>query len=176
MRRDQRGFTLVEVIVVAGIIAILAGALIPLILKEIDEARSSRAYADIRAISAAVLVLKKDTGKWAQAATAGCATDLAYLKGAGNTPTVLPPDVGAGATGMLDDALTADTFGCYGPNWKGPYMTSVGADPWGNFYLLDSESFGGSPVWLISAGPDGQFQTGVGSKTLVGDDVGIRLK
>ena len=62
--RNEKGCTLIEVIVVAGIIAILAGILVPLILKEIDESRITRATADIKSISSAILILKKDTAQW----------------------------------------------------------------------------------------------------------------
>ena len=57
---NERGFTLIEVIVVAGIIAILAGILVPMIFKEIDESRITRASADVRSISAAMIVFRRN--------------------------------------------------------------------------------------------------------------------
>ena len=62
--KGNAGFTLIEVIVVAGIIAILAGILVPMILKEIDESRITRAAADTKSISTAMMVFKKDTAQW----------------------------------------------------------------------------------------------------------------
>jgi len=174
--RNQSGFTLVEVIVVAGIIAILAGILVPLILKEIDEARITRAYADVRSISTAVIILKKDTGKWPNL-DGSCDPNVTMLLGDGLWP---------GNTGAMNFSqaltMTFDTYfftdnGCYGSRWKGPYMAYVSADPWGNKYMVNADGFAGTgAVWVISAGPNGALETDASNIILTGDDVGIRIK
>lgn len=175
-RRDE-GFTLIEVIVVAGIIAILAGILIPMILKEIDESRITRASADIRSISSAILVFKKDTAQW-PAMDATCASNLTLLVGSGGTPS------GMGANGwddsasdIVDNHLMTNNIGCYN-NWKGPYLPSVSADPWGNQYVINAGNFGvsGSPVWIMSAGPNGILDSNAGATVIAGDDIGSRIK
>lgn len=175
--KKQNGFTLVEVIVVAGIIAILAGILVPLILKEIDEARITRAYADVRSLSTAVIILKKDTGKWPNL-DGGCSPAVTFLYGDGNLPG------GLGAAGYdqstsvyFDDYLTADAAGCYGAKWKGPYLAHVSADPWGNSYIVNANIFAANgPIWILSAGPNGSVETNSASATIQGDDVGMRLR
>lgn len=176
-RRDE-GFTLIEVIVVAGIIAILAGILIPMILKEIDESRTTRASADIRSIASAILVFKKDTAQW-PAMDGTCVASLTLLTGGGNVPT------GLGANGWdntssttIDSHLMLDGTGCYN-NWKGPYLPSTSADPWGNQYVINADSFGaaaGVPVWIISAGPNGNLDTNANATALDNDDIGSRIK
>jgi len=176
MKNKQGGFTLVEVIVVAGIIAILAGILVPLILKEIDESRVSRAHGDIRGISAALIVLKKDTGKWPDL-DGSCNSVITLLQGSGPIP--------ANAAAMSFDTTTVDDFysffggdnGCFGTKWKGPYMARVQEDPWGNTYLSNVSGFAANgPVWLLSAGPNGVVDTNATGRTLGGDDIGIMIK
>jgi len=173
----QRGFTLVEVIVVAGIIAILAGILVPMILKEIDEARITRAYADVRSISNAIIILKKDSGKW-PTLDGACSSTVTFLYGNGNLPGNLGPAGYDQATSVfIDDYLANDASGCYGTRWKGPYLASVSPDPWGNAYVMNANGFAASaPTWIISAGPDGQVDTSAASTSLQGDDTGIRLR
>lgn len=177
MRNRQGGFTLVEVIVVAGIIAILAGILVPLILKEIDESRITRAYGDVRSISAAFIVFKKDTGKWPNL-DSSCSPAVTLLTGDG----VVPDNYSAVG---FDDSLqigyyayfSGDDTGCYGSRWKGPYMTYVTSDPWGNSYLVNAKDFSGAnPVWILSAGPNGTFDTVTSHQGVGGDDVGVRIK
>lgn len=176
-QNKQGGFTLVEVIVVAGIIAILAGILIPLILKEIDEARITRAYADVRSISTSMIVLKKDTGKWPNLDGA-CNPTATLLYGNGNLPANLGPMGYDQTTSVfIDDYLSNDASGCFGTRWKGPYLASVSPDPWGNAYVINANVFGAAgPVWIISAGPNGQMETNSTSISPQGDDVGIRLR
>jgi hypothetical protein len=84
--------------------------------------------------------------------------------------------------------------------WKGPYMSAVSADPWGNTYLVGTLNFEPAPpidpnikypVWIISVGPDGIIQTSINSevcydgKSIVpdgsgsiaaGDDICLRFK
>ncbi|MBI5847131.1 MAG: type II secretion system protein GspG [Nitrospirae bacterium] len=174
--REQKGFTLIEVIVVAGIIAVLAGILVPLIFKEIDESKISRAAADVRSISAALIVMKKDTGNWP--VTASCTPDVTLIHGAG----ALPPLVGgwnASTLEIFDNYLNNDSNNCWPNTWKGPYIATVTPDPWGNQYLLNANYItmvGVAPIWIISAGPNGIVETPPTNTVPGGDDIGLRLR
>lgn len=174
--RADAGFTLVEVIVVAGIIAILAGILVPLILKEIDEARITRAYADGRSISTAVIIMKKDTGKWPNL-DGSCNATATFIYGAGALPADLAAQ-GYDQTSAVhfDDYLTSDAGGCYGARWKGPYLAHTAEDPWGNAYIMNPGNFdAGGVVWILSAGPNGSIETPLSAADLAGDDIGILI-
>jgi general secretion pathway protein G len=178
--RNEKGFTLIEVIVVAGIIAILAGILVPMIFKEIDESRITRASADTKSISTAMIVFRKDTAAW-PSKDPSCAPNVTILTGDGNLPSNLAAmGYDTGVASSYDAHFSADTNGCYAPNWKGPYMARVTKDPWGNSYITNANSFAtaGQPVWIISAGPNGQLETSSGSEAIPdgSDDVGIRMK
>jgi general secretion pathway protein G len=176
-KRDG-GFTLIEVIVVAGIIAILAGILVPLILKEIDESRITRAVADTKSISTAMIVFKKDTAQW-PVMDENCDPNVTFLSGAGNLPSGLPEaGFDTGVASSYDSHFSTDVNECYSPNWKGPYMAMVTADPWGDTYVTNANNFAvaGQPVWIISAGPNKKIDTAANSATLQGDDIGLRMK
>ncbi len=177
-KRLDQGFTLIEVIVVAGIIAILAGVLVPMILKEIDESRITRASADIRSLSSAILVFKKDTAEWPIQYDEGC-SDATLLYGAGNAPAGLGDNSWDNdLTSSINNHLAANTDGCYN-NWAGPYTAYVTADPWGNQYVINASGFTSATdaVWIMSAGPNGVLDTDAG-ELIIGatDDVGLRIK
>lgn len=177
---EQKGFTLIEVIVVAGIIAILAGILVPLIFKEIDESKITRASADVKSISAAILVFRKDTGAW-PLMDGGCVPNVTFLSGSGNIPEDLAAmGYDTSVPSSYDSHLSADVSACYAPNWKGSYMAMVTADPWGNSYVTNANGFAaaGQPVWIISAGPNGILETPANSTVIAAgiDDVGARIK
>ena len=178
--RDEKGFTLIEVIVVAGIIAILASILMPMILKEIDESRVTKAAADTRSIYAAMLVFKKDTAQWPEM-DATCSPDVTILISDGIPPSnIAAMGYDMSSPDSYNNHLAADTNGCYN-NWKGPYIARVTADPWGNCYVTNADGFGiiNREVWIISAGPNGLIDTPVpnlAGAMLVGDDVGLRIK
>ena len=68
--------------------------------------------------------------------------------------------------------------------FKGPYISKLGPDAFGNFYIahVGAMEKGGTTItntsgtaqgWILSAGPDGQFQTCPNSNTLSGDDRGF---
>jgi general secretion pathway protein G len=180
--KKNRGFTLIEVIVVAGIIAILAGILVPLIFKEIDEARITRAAADTKSISTAIMVFRKDTGQW-PIMDGTCAPNVTFLSGNGTQPGNLEANgfslsVMSSYNYFLPADAAADEGSCYGTKWKGPYMADVTPDPWGNAYVTNADAFSvkGAPLWILSAGPNGQIDTPVLNTVVIGDDIGIRIQ
>lgn len=176
---DRRGFTLIEVIVVAAIIAILAGVLVPMIFNQIDESKIARARGDVKTIQTALMMFKKDNSCFPNRTNgADPATNtIQVLFSEGVVITDLATKGWNGADNQLLNHLRINDNGYPAAMWKGPYLASADADPWGNRYMVGSKNFDGAgPVWIFSAGPDGIIQTGIDDDVLSGDDIGIRLK
>lgn len=186
---SARGFTLIEIIVILAVISILVAILTPTVLKYIDEARNDRAQSDVVSINAMLNDLIKDTGQYPGAKLDTTATANTFLCGAGNVGLggqtwgttanceTLDNHLAVNSPGA---AVTTDDYSSTGKfRWKGPYITNLSEDPWGNAYQVNASTLvGGSTAvtWVISAGPDGSFQTSVTSTSLSGDDVGARIK
>ncbi len=182
MKSKNKGFTLIEVIVVAAIIAILAGILVPMIFNQIDEAKISRAAADCKSIQTAILTFKKDTGSWPNK-SAPATADVTLLIGnaPGNFPLAALTTLGYKGDVVLafNSFLAADETLAYSALWKGPYQIQVELDPWGNAYITNAKNFDdtpSTPVWVLSAGPNGTYETPPSSAPPVNDDIGVRIK
>ena len=176
--RSQAGFTLIEVIVVAAILAILAGILVPIIFNQIDEAKIARAVSDAKSINTAILVFRKDTGQWPDKA-GNCTTNASFLNGEGSLPTNLAAfGFDTEASGRFTDMLEIDDNGCWPNTWKGPYLKTVTADPWGNAYFVNANNFNldGGAVSVYSAGPNGILDSFAGAFATGGDDIAVRVK
>ena len=64
MHNRQRGFTLIEIMVVVVILAVLGALVVPKILENVDKARVTRAQSDIRAIQTALDLYRLDNFKY----------------------------------------------------------------------------------------------------------------
>jgi len=160
--RGEKGFTLLEIIVVLAVIGALAAILSPVVFRYIDDANRARAQADTRTIAAAIQQMYKDTGRWAFYA-AGDERPLAFASVDANILTSNNACNGAPAAGSCDTTapVTGSNWGTFsaikfqslasqlidndpvystsgGRAWKGPYLDAIpGLDPWGRSYLVN---------------------------------------
>ncbi len=101
----QRGFTLIEIMVVVVILAILAAAVVPRIMDRPDEARATKARQDIRVLESALELYRLDNFNYPSTQQG---LDALVQRPSGDPPA---------------------------PNWKsGGYIKSLPKDPWGNEY------------------------------------------
>lgn len=103
-KNRQKGFTLLEIIVVVAIIAILAAYIAPKVTGRVDDARISKAKNDIRALESAVELYKLD--------------NFVY------------PSTDQGLEALVNKPSGAELKNWR----KGGYIRKLGKDPWGNDY------------------------------------------
>jgi len=102
---SQRGFTLIEIMVVVVILGILAAVVVPRIMDRPDDARITKAKQDIRVIESALNLYKLD--------------NFYYPSTQQGVEALVAPPQGEPAA----------------KNWKsGGYLQKPPVDPWGNPY------------------------------------------
>jgi general secretion pathway protein G len=125
--RKSRGFTLIEIMVVVVIIGLLAAVIVPNVVSKVDEARVTRAKADIASIESALTIFRLDNSKY---------------------PTT-EQGLAALTTQPTDPSIRNWR--------QGGYLTKkVGKDPWGNEYQYVYPGTHGSEYDLFSLGADNQ--------------------
>jgi general secretion pathway protein G len=121
----QRGFTLLEVMVVVVILGILAALVVPKIISRPDEARVMAARQDIASLMQALKLYRLDNHRYP-------ATEQG-LQALAAQPTIAP----------------------FPPNWKtGGYVERLPKDPWGNPYQYLNPGVHGE-IDVYSLGADG---------------------
>jgi prepilin-type N-terminal cleavage/methylation domain-containing protein len=184
-RKNQGGFTLIEVIVAIAVVAILAGIITPSVIKHLNDSKRARAQNDCIVIGSAIASFYKDAGRMPNMTNTGATGGTAMtLVSAGNAPTgpggwIAAVGTGTNATDLLSNHLSANTpqsqTGFRYPTtatapgtelqWRGPYQDSFPPDPWGNRYAVNIGNWvntgttTSNAVWVLSAGPDGVIQT-----------------
>jgi general secretion pathway protein G len=125
-QRRQRGFTLVEIMVVVVIIGILGMLVVPKLLGRTGEARVTAARTDIATLMQALKLYKLDNQRYPTTEQ-------------GLQALVQKPTTGPAANG-----------------WKeGGYVEKLPKDPWGNNYQYLSPGLHGE-IDVFSLGADGQ--------------------
>jgi general secretion pathway protein G len=126
MRSLQRGFTLIEVMVVVVILGILAMLIVPKIMDRPDEARMVAAKNDIRAIVSALKMYRLDNVNY--------------------------PTTDQGIYALVQKPET----GTIPARWRaGGYLEHLPKDPWGNEYQYLNPGVQGE-IDVFSLGADGQ--------------------
>lgn len=198
--RREPGFTLMEVIVILGVIAILAAIIAPLVVRYLDDANKVRAESDVRAIAAAILKFHQDTSRFPyfnDGNASGTTPNYDILTGSGTAPTdgtgTALWNLGTATKDTLDNQIQrnqpgGDATKAYKTTgrfaWKGPYLDTVAEDPWGNQYLVNIAKLkpgDNKQAWVISSGPNGKIETvfdvlNTGAVALGGDDIGARIQ
>ena len=181
-------------VVVLAVVAILAAVLTPMLTRMVDDARVVRASNEVQEISKAVLNFRENTGRWpifvsgVSITTSSSIYDV--LVGPGADPIPASSAWLTGTRGSAEDVLLRNapaytTSGRF--QWRGPYLGELGADPWGNAYLINTKTlrFGANEAGLVlSAGPNGTVETtfqqtiGSGSAAVAigGDDIAARIR
>ncbi len=123
--QQQRGFTLIEIMVVVVILGVLAALVVPKVMGRPDEARLVAAKQDIQALMQALKLYRLDNQRY--------------------------PSTEQGLQALVQKPTTAPVP----PNWKnGGYLERLPKDPWGHPYLLLSPGLKGE-IDVFSYGADG---------------------
>ena len=125
--RNQRGFTLIELMVVVLILGILAAIITPRIIGRTDDARVTEAKVQIRNLETALKLYKLDTGTY--------------------------PTTEQGFDALIEKPAT----GVIPKKWReGGYLEvkKIPSDPWGNPYIYISPGLHGD-YDIVSYGADG---------------------
>jgi len=170
----SKGFTLIELAVVLAIIAVLAAILTPLVTGYLDQARVSRAQADLRTIADGMKLHQRDTGRYPIYLAGGYPTTVSdnakvIFGGPGNAPTdtaswgldtaIATTSLESWINGNFTSVSTGNAFPKAG--FRGPYVSNLESDPWGNKYLVNAANLnsGTYHAFVLSAGPNGAVDT-----------------
>src|SRR5258707_15305594 len=107
MMRKQKGFSLVELLIVVAIILVIAAVAIPNLLRSRMSANEASAVASMRTIVTAEIV-------YSSTYTVGFAANLTNLSDGGTPANCIPPTVPAAASAcLIDNSLASGTKSGY---------------------------------------------------------------
>jgi general secretion pathway protein G len=126
-RRSERGYSLLEVLIVLTIIALIAALVGPRLMAQLDRSKVTAARVQLRALASAIETMRIDIGRY--------------------------PSDEEGFNWLVQQPRS----GRLAERWQGPYLEGeLPLDPWGGPYVyLAPPREGGSPR-LVSYGADGE--------------------
>jgi general secretion pathway protein G len=124
--RGERGFTLIEIMVVVIIIGLLAAVIVPSVMKRVDDAKVAKAKEDIQSLETALTMYYMDNSKY--------------------------PTNDQGLTALI----TQPTDPTIKNWKAGGYIERISKDPWGNDYVFTFPGTHGKAYDLCSLGADGE--------------------
>ncbi|HGM5491618.1 TPA: type II secretion system major pseudopilin GspG [Serratia fonticola] len=125
----QRGFTLLEIMVVIVILGLLASFIVPNLMGNKDKADRQKAVSDIVALENALDMYRLDNGRY--------------------------PNNQQGLAALIAKPTTPPIPRNYPEEG---YLRRLPQDPWGNDYQLRNPGTS-SKIEIVSAGQDGEFDT-----------------
>ncbi len=143
------GFTLIEVIVAVAIVAVLAGAITPLVFRELMQAREEATLRELNALSAGLAAFYQDTGR-------------------------LPAE-SEGLAALVSDPGVHGWQGPYVGGGRGDPVAEATTDAFGRAYLYDlaptTTPANVADAIIASRGADGTLSSGAvgGTWTVAGD-------
>ncbi len=187
---NQKGFTLLEILIAVAIIAVLVAVLVPIAVNQMEKADITRAWSDVNAIATAVTNFRSDTKEFPTRNSSGTTNWASVLYSGQSWASHGETFAGSVNYGSNRDRIYLH-FNLNDHNrypawdnttligWHGPYLDKDFLDPWGHMYILCTTAMtqpsSGGPFysWILSSGPNGRFQTDdQNMDTLQGDDIG----
>lgn len=133
-QQKQRGFTLIEIMVVIVILGVLAALVVPKVMSRPDEARIVAARQDINALMQALKLYRLDNGRY--------------------------PSTGQGLNALVEKPDSAQA-GNWKP---GGYLERLPKDPWGSPYrYANPGEHGEIDVWSLGPDGGENGGTGIGN-------------
>ena len=139
----NKGFTLMELMVVIAIIVLLAGIMVPNLANRIERAKITKAEADIAGIEGAIAMYETDTGRYPESTGYPPWNSIQILAW---RLTARDPN------GNPEPLISND------PNWHGPYIKGIESDPWTieYVYVKNTGGAGTPPPWWTTAFNNGE--------------------
>ena len=156
MANKKNGFSMMEMIIVIGIIAILASLITPLAVNYISQKRYDVCNDELKIIKQAII------------------GDPTLVEGGTRSSFGFVGDLGQ-LPAILDDLITQGAMPSWNPasnvyfGWRGPYISDLN-DPWGKAYIYTIHS---PPIDTIIVTIFSQGQDGISGNT---DDVSITIR
>ena len=131
MKKNKKGFTLIEILLVLAIIGTIAAMVVPRLAGRSEQAKVSIAKVDVGSnISSALKLYELDNGTYPSSAQS------------------------------LDALTKKPTQGSSPRNWNGPYLEKEPVDPWGRKYQYQFPGTHGKSYDLYSFGPKEKDEKG----------------